>query len=244
MASTSAASWKIYWFVFKITLVIFPIALLVCAFSFCEVRKRSEKQACRGGDVARCVEVGKYYEAKADGILGFLMSHADTAIANYYRACKLKSSVGCERMVYMLGHSEQARNLSTEQTDMADALIDACGANVTDACTQLFTFMDQGDWVAKRSAMAFEQRCNTTGEGQACFILARLHVLDLGGEHNVLEEVLALYDKACKGGIADGCNGAQIYRAAQARRAAQSSGTDATGSGASGSAATGSGSAR
>lgn len=172
--STYSVDRKIRWLLFKITLVAFPIALVIFAFSSCELRMRSEKKACRGGDLDRCLEVGKYYEAKADGILGFLMSHADTAIAYDYRACRLKSAVGCERMVYLLSHSEQAKNLSTEVTDMADALIDSCAARVDGACDQLWSFMDQGDWVANRSAAAFQRRCDA-GEAQACSLVSRLH---------------------------------------------------------------------
>src|SRR5882724_4451179 len=150
MSSSYAVNRKIRWLIFKLTLVAFPIALIIFAFSSCDVRKRSEKRACRGGDVDRCLEVGKYYEAKADGIIGFLMSNADTAIAYYYRACALRSPVGCERMTYVMAHSDQAKNLSTELTDMADALIDACAVRVAGTCDQLWTFMEQGDWVAVR----------------------------------------------------------------------------------------------
>ena len=203
--------------VFGMTLVAFPIALLIFAFSSCEVRKRSEKKACRAGDVARCLFVGKYYEDKQDGIIGFLMSHADTAIANYYQACKLKSPVGCARMMYLLSHSDQAKNLSTELTDIADALIDACTARVTGACDQLWAFMDGRDWVANRSATAFEGRCNA-GDGEACYRLGRMHGQNLGGQQNVLAEVIRLYDKACASGTQEACSGARDYRAEQARR--------------------------
>src|SRR4051812_36860208 len=89
--ATYAGDRKIRWLLVTITLVAFPVALLIFAFSGCDVRLRSEKKACRGGELARCLEVGKFYEDRADGILGFLMSNADTAVAYYHRACKLKS---------------------------------------------------------------------------------------------------------------------------------------------------------
>jgi TPR repeat protein len=216
--------------VFGITLVAFPIALLLFAFSSCEVRKRSEKQACRAGDVAQCLYVGKYYEDKQDGIIGFLMSNADTAIANYYQACKLKSPVGCDRMMYLLAHSDQAKNLSTELTDIADALIDACTARVRGACDQLWAYMNGSDWVANRSAAAFEVRCNG-GIGEACYRLGRMRGQSLGGMQNVLPEMIRLYDKGCASGSQEACSGAKDYRAEQARRGIQAeagSGADAT----------------
>lgn len=70
--------------VFTTSIIAFPIALFLFAFSSCDIRKRSEKRACRAGDAKQCLEVGKYYEDKQEGIIGFLLSHSDTAIANYY----------------------------------------------------------------------------------------------------------------------------------------------------------------
>lgn len=216
-------------FVFTLTLVAFVVVLVIFAFSSCEVRKRSEKRACRTGDVEACLYVGRYYEAKADGIIGFAMSNADTAIANYYRACRLKSAVGCERMMYVMAHSDQAKNLSTELTDIADALIEACAARVDGGCTQLWAFMDGSDWVGNRSAIAFERMCNA-GTGEACYRLGRMHGQNLGGQHNVLEEVLPIYEKGCAHGSTDACKSAQEYRDEQAHRATQE--PPATGSGA------------
>jgi len=58
---------------------VFSIVLVVVvAFSSCDVRKRSEKKACRQGDVQECLYVAKYYADRSVGIIGFLMSNADT----------------------------------------------------------------------------------------------------------------------------------------------------------------------
>jgi TPR repeat protein len=207
-------------FVFALTLVTFGVVLVIFAFSSCEVRKRSEKRACRNGDVEECLYVGRYYEAKADGIIGFAMSNADTAIANYYRACRLKSAVGCERMMYLMSHSDQAKNLSTELTDIADALIEACAARVDGGCLQLWDYMDGRDWVGNRSAIAFERMCNA-GTGEACYRLGRMHGQNLGGQHNVLEEVVPIYEKGCANGSKDACNSAQEYRDVRVQRATE-----------------------
>jgi len=107
-------------------IIAFPIALVLFAFSSCDVRKRSEKHACKAGKLEQCLDVAQYYDNKQGGIISFLMSHADTAIAYYFEACKLQSSIGCDRMMYVFRHGEQAKNLSTDLGQMADALIDAC----------------------------------------------------------------------------------------------------------------------
>lgn len=204
--------------IFYLTLIAFVVGLVVFAFSGCELRQRSAKRACRAGDVAQCLHVGKYYEDKAPGIIGFLLSHADTSVAYYYRACRLESATGCERMLYVLRHSEQAKNLSTDEAAMADALIGSCADRVSGTCDQLWSFMDGTDWAENRSAIAFDKRC-TAGNGQACYLLGRMHSQNLGGQRNISEQVLSLYDKACTAGLQDGCTAARSYRTVQAKRA-------------------------
>src|SRR5512143_3660886 len=104
-------TWRV---TFTATIILFPIALIIFAFSGCNVRKRSEKRACKAGKVEQCLYVGKYYEDKGMGLIPFLMSYNDDAIAYYTRACKLKSGAGCERMLHLLDHgADQAKNLST-----------------------------------------------------------------------------------------------------------------------------------
>ena len=223
-------------------LVAFPIALIIFAFSSCNLRKRSEKKACKAGEVQQCLYVGKYYEDKLGGIISFLMSHADTSVAYYFEACKLKSATGCERMMDVFKHGEQAKNLSTERTDMADALINACAERVTGSCDLLEAFMGEGDWVATRSARAFEQRCDR-GSADACYRLGALHAHNLGGLHNITEEILPLYEKACAAQVENSCELAQAYRDVQASRAAQAgSGSGSDGSGSGGGSGSGSGS--
>jgi len=207
---------------FTLTLLAFVVVLLIVTFSGFEIRKRSEKQACRNGEVAQCLSVGKYYEDKEDGIIGYAMSNADTAIANYYRACRLKSSAGCERMMYVFVHGEQAKNLSTDLADMADALIEACAARVDGGCTELWSFMDGRDWVGVRSVIGFDRLCNA-GAGEACYQLGRMHGQSLGGQHNVLEEVLPIYEKGCASGSKDACKSAQDYRDERAKRSGDAS---------------------
>jgi TPR repeat protein len=212
---------------FYLTMVTFFVALVMYAFSGCELRKRAQKRACRAGDVAACLAVGKYYEDKPLGLVSFAMSYSDTSIAHYYQACKRKSATGCERMLHVLDKSEQAKNLSTDVTAIADALIAACSDRVDGVCDELWSFMSDRDWAQNRTAAAFDQRC-AAGNGQACYLFGRMHGQGLGGQRNVAEEVIPLYDKACATGIADGCKYAHDYRAEQARRTAKNA-PDATG---------------
>ena len=200
-----------------IAIIAFPIALVLFAFSSCDVRKRSEKHACKAGKLEQCLDVAQYYDNKQGGIISFLMSHADTAIAYYFEACKLQSSIGCDRMMYVFRHGEQAKNLSTDLGQMADALIDACVGRIDKACDNLAAYTSDTDWVANRSAIAFKQRCDR-GTAEACFRLGAMHGKNLGGLHNNAEEVLPLYDKACVAHIANSCELAQAYRDEQAKR--------------------------
>ena len=94
---------------------------------------------------------------------------------------------------------------------MADVLIDACVERVSGGCKELQAFMDGTDWVANRSAIAFEQRCNS-GNLDACYWLGVLHMRNLGGQRNVIEEALPLYEKACTAKIENSCELAQAYR--------------------------------
>ncbi|MEO9157688.1 MAG: hypothetical protein ABI591_18880 [Kofleriaceae bacterium] len=208
------------WIVWLLAIILFPIGLVMFAFSSCDVRKRSEKHACKTGDLEQCLSVAKYYDDKqaGKGIISFLMSHSDTAIAYYFRACKLESSTGCDRMLDLFHHGEQAKNLSTDTADIADALIDACVERVVHGCDDLEAFMKEGDWVENRSAIAFKKRCDG-GTAQACFRLAAMHGANLGGLHNNREEVVPLYDKACAAHIENSCELAQAYRDEQTKRA-------------------------
>lgn len=204
-----------WWVTLLATVIVFPIALVIFFFSGCEVRKRTEKQACKAGDVDQCLYVGKYYEDKQDGLFGFLMSNADTSIAYYTHACKLKSAQGCERMSYVLAHGDSAKDLSTPLTDIADGLIDACGNEVSGTCDLLDNFSSHGDWVWVRAALAFDKMCNA-GALPACYHRAALMAKNLGNLHYDFDEQLALYKKACAKNVSNSCEMVKAYEAQRA----------------------------
>lgn len=219
MSATSRAEWKIYWLLFFVTVGLFLFGLVVFAFSGVDLRQRSEKAACERGDVAACLQVGHSYEDRAPGLIGFLMSNADTAIRSYTRACAGRSGEGCEHMVQMLQHSEQAANLSVPMTEIVDAALGSCIEQVPGACDQLGELLSYGKWVEVRSAQAFERGCGA-GKPEACYRLAVFHANELGGLDKTLETILPLYEKGCAGGIAQACTLADAWRTERDRRAA------------------------
>ena len=189
----------------------FPIALIIFAFSGCNLRKRADKRACKAGSVDKCLEVAQFYDGKRGGIIAFLMSYADDATVYYLEACKLSSPDGCEHMLDVYQHGEQAKNLSVELSAIADALINACVADLAKGCTELETFMAEGDWVLVRSSLAFKRSCDA-GRAQACYMLAGMHMKELVGLHNSGADVLPKLDKACASKFKDSCEMAKVYR--------------------------------
>ncbi|HEY6035294.1 MAG TPA: hypothetical protein VIV58_13560 [Kofleriaceae bacterium] len=213
-------------------IIVMPFALLIFAFSGCNIRKRAEKRACRGGDVKACIELGKYYEDKAPGIIGFLMSYNNDAMVYLDYGCKAKSVEACEKMYEVFAHgADQAKNGSVPLTDTADNLIWGCGADDETLCGDLFEMSYRyGSWVAERAAMAFDKACKEN-KAAACFWLVRMHQKKLAGLDNIVDEVLPLDEKACAGNIHDSCNSVKIYRARKAELDAKASGSG-SGSGA------------
>jgi TPR repeat protein len=202
---------------FWLMAICFPIALVIFGFSSCSLRKRSEKRACRNGDVQSCLAVGSFYEAKQGGIIAFLMSYADDATVYYFEACKLKSTTGCEHALDIYDHGEQAKNATVQPEDIADTLIAACIGQLDKGCTELEGYMVTRDWVVVRSRNAFQKQCDA-GSAQACFRLAGMHMNNLVGLHNTLEEVTPLLDKACAAKIDQSCEMAKAYRDAAANK--------------------------
>jgi len=209
-------------------IIVMPFALLIFAFSGCNIRKRAEKRACRNGDVKACIELGKYYEDKAPGIIGFLMSYNNDAQVYLDYGCKAKSVEACEKMYEVFAHgADQAKNASVPLTDTADELIWGCGAAHDTLCDDLFDMASHyGDWVAERAAKAFDKEC-TGGNAMACFQLVLMHQRKLAGLRNIVDEVLPLDEKACAGNIHDSCDSVKIYRARKAELDAKAAGSGA-----------------
>jgi|GEM_PF-4831993 len=201
---------------FVVAFIVFPIVLLICVFSSCDVRKRSAKHACKAGDLQQCLDVAKYYEAKSEGngIINFAMSNSDTSTLYYFHACKLGSSVGCDGMSRMNENSNAARN-SLEMPEIVDALIGACSDSVDNSCTDLESLFNAGeDWIAYRSVLAFKKGCDS-GNGQACYLVGSMASKRQGTLHDTFEDAFHAFDKACAAHVKDACVRAQHYRDGQ-----------------------------
>jgi hypothetical protein len=222
-------------------IILFPFALIVFAFSSCNVRHRAEKRACRGGDVKACLYLGTYYEDKAPGILGFLMSYNQDAMTYLDYGCKAKSVEACEQMYQVFAHgADQAKNGSVPLTDTADELIWGCAAGHDTLCDDLFDMSDHyGDWVERRAAMAFDKACNA-GNAMACFKLVLMHQQKRAGLQNLVDDVIPLLDKACTANVYDSCKAAQVYRDRKAQLEAEAARGSAAGSGSGAGSASGS----
>ena len=198
---------------FVVALIVFPTVLVICLFSSCDVRNRSAKHACEVGDLQQCLDVARYYEDKSEGngIINFAMSNPDSATTYYFHACKLKSSVGCDRMVKMNGNSNTARS-TLELPAIVDALIDACVAQVDKSCGHLEElWTDSDDWIANRSASAFKKRCDS-GDAQACYLVGAMAGKNQGSLHDTFDEAYPALEKACAARVKDSCARAERYR--------------------------------
>ncbi len=122
-----------------LAIVAFPVALVIFAFSSCDVRRRGDKHACRDGSAAPCLSVGQFYEVRADGFVATMLSNATTAKQYYDRACKLGSSVGCARFGHMVvvGSYDVIRDDNFRRADGMAALDKACDGGEIDACHEL-----------------------------------------------------------------------------------------------------------
>lgn len=120
-------------------IIVFPIALVVYAVSGCDVRRRSDKHACRHGAAERCVAVGKFYESRTDGLVATLLSNAATAKDYYHRACELGNRDGCARFGHMVvvGSYDTIRDDGYLSADGMSALGKACDDRDLDACREL-----------------------------------------------------------------------------------------------------------
>jgi TPR repeat protein len=191
------------------TLVAFPIALLIFMFSGCDLRKRSEKQACRNGAAEQCLGVARFYEQKADGIVGFAMSNGATAATYYDLGCKHGSSVACERLGHLMFHGfDSAKDYEPTYEDAVDALAQACVDHVTEACGELTeSFTDpHGQIMAEdRAARFFLDACNKSGTAEACYQFG----LFVTVAHGVLpakpELAKKYFTKACAAGHREAC---------------------------------------
>jgi len=179
---------------FKVWLmtIVFPFALLVFAFSWCDVRQCSSKHACKDGSARDCLAVGHFYEERDDGLFAFLLSNGNTAEDYYHRGCKLGDQASCARFGYMVVVSggDNVRDSKFELDEGIAALAEACAGNDLDACRTFAGAVVEPE----RSIAPLSKLCDS-GDKDSCD-----HLLDADAVHT--GEIL---DKLCNRGDHDRC---------------------------------------
>jgi TPR repeat protein len=157
-----------YRIMFAMFMVAFPIALVVYAFSGCDLRRRGDKHACRDGSAEKCLAVGQFYEGRSSGFFSTMLSNPTTAINYYQRACKLGNTTGCARFGHMkvVGHYDTIKDDDFTQDDGLAALGKACDGGVTDACHELAGALDPA-----RAAPVLDKLCKG-GDKATCAAFA------------------------------------------------------------------------
>ena len=195
--------------VFSTTLVAFPVALAIALFSSCDIRQRTDKQACRSGASERCLALGTFYESKSAGIIGFAMSNSATAAHYYGLGCKPGSSAACERLGHIVFHGlESVKDAGYSYADGVDALAQACVDESAQACSELnesFTDPRSVDIAEEHAARFFLDACNKRGNAEGCYQFG----LFMTAPHGVVaaDPVLAkqYFAKACNKGLQPAC---------------------------------------
>jgi TPR repeat protein len=195
-------------FLSVITVLLFIIVLPIYACSGCDLRKRSEKAACRGGNGDVCLAVGKYYEAKADGILGFAMSNGATAAGFYNLGCKNGSLASCERLGnIMFNGYDSAKDDHLSQADGLRAYAKACLGKLAEACDgidEAYKAPYEAEEVADVTSRYFLDACKAK-DARGCFEFAKF-VRTSHGEQNADPDLAKQYfGKACDLGDMEGC---------------------------------------
>ena len=175
--------------------IVFPIALGVYACSGCDLRKRSEKHACEDGSGAQCLVVGKFYEARTDGLFGFLLSNAVTAKRYYHRGCVAGNLDCCAHFGHMIvnGAYDSARDDDFNHGQGMNALKKACDGGQSDACRELADASDPAD-----AAPILEKLCKG-GDKASCDKLESVYeAIDPKRANDFVA-------KRCDGGEAEAC---------------------------------------
>jgi len=172
-----------------------PVALIILAFSSCNLRRRADKKACHNGAAERCLAVGQFYEERASGFVATFLSNATTAQDYYQRACKLGNVTGCARFGHMVvvGTYDTIRDGDFKRADGISALQKACDGGVIDACHELIDVVDD-----KRAAALLAKLCDS-GDKPSCD-----HMIKATAASDP-KAALALAGKRCDAGDYDQC---------------------------------------
>ena len=175
--------------------VLFPIALIIYAFSGCDVRRRAD-EARLPRWVGRPVPRGwKFYEARTDGLFATLLSNATTAKDYYDRACKLGNATGCARLGHMVvvGAYDVISDDAFTRAYGIRTLKKGCDGGDMGACSEL------ADAVDSATAVPVLEKVCAGGDKDGCNKLEKAY-LDTDPKRAV-----ELLDKLCNGGDDEHC---------------------------------------
>ncbi len=220
MGSNFRLGWFEWRVVCLITVVAFPIVLVISAFSNCDVRRRGDKHACADGVADRCVAVGDFYSDRVDGLFDQIFDNQSTARDAYERACKLGNRAGCAgfgRMSYTksaLDALETACDNGSGDKDSCDLLVTRaperttqlrekqCEAGDNKRCAELGEELLAGADPARGVAL-LGKACDR-GDWPTCRELGDAYV-DGKGVTEDPARAIALYTKACDHDSSDAC---------------------------------------
>jgi uncharacterized protein len=178
------------------TVLIFLFGLL---FHGCDVRYRSQKAACRAGDVQQCLAVAKIYEEK-DSVFSDVLHYGDTIRESYRRACDLHSPEGCAGWVKgSIDDDEAAKRVLAYQI--------ACDGGIATSCFELGDLYARGKDVPHDDArgLALYLKSCTAKVGEGCEDAAILRALGRGGSPADDAAALELDKQGCAAGDKDAC---------------------------------------
>ena len=206
--------------IWRLTLLVFPIVLVIAAFSNCDVRRRADKHACADGAAERCVAVGDFYADRIDGLFDQIFDNESTARNAYARACKLGNRAGCAGYGRMSNTDDAVDELEKACDDGSDdkgccdlfvkrspqraAKLRAkqCEDGDNKRCAELGRELLAGDAPA-RGIAPLGKACDR-GDWPTCFDLGDAFVTGTGVTADPAHGI-ELYTTACDHGYDDGC---------------------------------------
>ncbi len=176
-------------------------------FSGCDVRYRSQKAACRGGDVEQCLAVAKIYDDKGDALLADVLHYGDATREYYKRACDLGSPVGCAGFAkHSYDDSEAGARIHAHTT--------ACAGGIAASCVELGDAYATGQDVPRDDARALTLYLSgcTAKDGKACEDAAIMRAMGRGAAHDD-GVALDLDKQGCAAGDKNACVEVEWYAA-------------------------------
>jgi TPR repeat protein len=190
-------------------LVVLVTGLIVAfgaVFGGCNVRYRSQRSACRAGDVNACLSVARIYEAKSGALLADVL-HYDAAVREHFeRACNLRSAEGCYRFAEKAYDADGPTRLRAYTT--------GCEGGIQASCAGLGDLYAGGGPFPRDDARALTYYAPSCAAkvGSACRMLGYFH--SQGRARLPKDDAAALdfFQQGCTAGDQAACTEANWYK--------------------------------